>query len=222
MKTAERPVSRTPMSRLDDITQELRLRICLMDATRTHILYENALAEEFGVSRTPIRQVLQRLAYEHQVETRTGIGTVVPQLDPAGAVHDFMTLSGALELAAQTAEPLLDQTTRDLLGDIDTHIAQFSSVQPLSRSTIFAVSSKLIDLAKNLNPEPIMADATASLHWRALRRLLQQGGTGSREKQAQILGQLCRNLLVQTDSRAALQMIALAMRDLGKSFSTQM
>ncbi|PWK61988.1 GntR family transcriptional regulator [Roseicyclus mahoneyensis] len=204
------------MSRLDDIAQALRLRICLMDAANTHILYENSLAEEFGVSRTPVRQVLQRLAYEHQVETRTGIGTVVPPLDPDGAAQDFLTLAGTLELAAQTAAAPFDAVACDLLAQLETLVAPVAPAQPMEAAAIFALNSWLIAFARRLNPEPIMADAAASLHWRALRRLLQQDGARHKIAQGGILDGLCRTLLVQTDARAALQMMALAMRDLGK------
>jgi DNA-binding GntR family transcriptional regulator len=204
------------MFRLDDMAQELRLRICLMDAAQSHILYENSLAEEFGVSRTPVRQVLQRLAYEHQVETRTGIGTVVPPLDPNRAAQDFLTLAGTFELAAQTAAPSFDAAARGLLAQLDVLVEREAPEHVIDASAIFALNSWLIAFARKLNPEPIMADAAASLHWRALRRLLQQDGARHRIAQGRILDGLCRNLLVQTDARAALQMVALAMRDLGK------
>jgi DNA-binding GntR family transcriptional regulator len=39
------------------------------------------LAQEFGVSRTPVRSVLQRLNYEGLVTTRNGIGTTVTEVD---------------------------------------------------------------------------------------------------------------------------------------------
>ena len=204
------------MSRLDDMAQTLRLRICLMEATQIHILHENSLAEEFGVSRTPVRQVLQRLAYEHQVETRTGIGTVVPPLDPGGGAEDFLTLAGTLDLAAQTASPAFDATARELLAQLETLVEPIMPRQPMDAATIFALNSWLIAFARRLNPEPIMADAAASLHWRVLRRLLQERGTPYRIAQGATLDGLCRNLLVQTDARAALQRMALAMRDLGK------
>lgn len=206
---------RTAMSRLDDIAQELRLRICLMDAAQDHILFENNLADEFGVSRTPIRQVLQRLAYEHQVITRTGIGTVVPPLDDARAAQDFMTLAGVLELAARTPDPPSYAKARDLLVELEALVAPMAPEECLDASTVFLINSWLIAFARRLNPEPIMADAAASLHWRVLRRLLQQHGQSHRNAQGRIFEELCRNLLMQRDARAALQLIAFAMRDLG-------
>jgi DNA-binding GntR family transcriptional regulator len=45
------------------------------------VLSENALAEEFGVSRTPIRHVLQRLEFEGLVESKRGVGTIVTTVD---------------------------------------------------------------------------------------------------------------------------------------------
>jgi len=203
------------MSRLDDMAQQLRLRICLLDPTQSHILYETSLAEEFGVSRTPVRQVLQRLAYEHLVETRTGVGTVVPKLDPDGAAHDFQVLAGALELAAQTAATRLDIAAQRFLAQLTVLTGPVDPEAPIDVSALFALHSWLIAFARMLNPEPIMADAAASLHWRAIRRLLQQDRPG-RIAQVRILDRLCRNLLVQTDARAVLQIMALAMRDMGK------
>lgn len=61
---------------------ELRERICLLLYPPGQVLGEQALAEEFGVSRTPIRKVLGRLEGEGLVESRHGVGTVVTVIDP--------------------------------------------------------------------------------------------------------------------------------------------
>ncbi|WP_245449908.1 GntR family transcriptional regulator [Rhizobium leguminosarum] len=44
-------------------------------------IVETELAAEFNVSRTPIRQALQRLDYDGLVETRNGVGTTVTGVD---------------------------------------------------------------------------------------------------------------------------------------------
>ena len=68
-------------SRNDVIFEIVRDRICLREYDEGHVIHEAALATEFRVSRTPIRQVLQRLVYEQLAETRNGVGTIVSYVD---------------------------------------------------------------------------------------------------------------------------------------------
>lgn len=81
--TDTRAVGREQEPRLstEQIHDELRDRIALLRYDPGEMLGEVALAEEFGVSRTPIRQALQRLEYEGLVVTRRGIGTMVATID---------------------------------------------------------------------------------------------------------------------------------------------
>lgn len=66
---------------VEDIYLELRERIAVLTYPPGSTLSETKLAEEFGVSRTPIRQVLQRLEFDGLVEARHGIGTIVSAID---------------------------------------------------------------------------------------------------------------------------------------------
>lgn len=63
------------------IHQELRRRICLLQYPPGMLLSENRLAEEFDVSRTPIRHVLKRLEFEGLVKSQHGVGTMVTTVD---------------------------------------------------------------------------------------------------------------------------------------------
>lgn len=65
-----------------EIHAELRERIILLDLPPGTRLREEQLAEQFGVSRTPIRQVLDRLEFEGLVEQGEGRGARVSTLDP--------------------------------------------------------------------------------------------------------------------------------------------
>ncbi|MEX3936673.1 GntR family transcriptional regulator [Paraburkholderia phymatum] len=80
---ALRPTSKAPAVRgqMPDIYLTLRDRICSLHYPPGTLLGETVLAEEFEVSRTPIRQVLQRLEYEGLVETKNGVGTIVSGVD---------------------------------------------------------------------------------------------------------------------------------------------
>lgn len=70
-----------PRQSVNDIYAILRERVCLLDYEPGDRLREEPLAEEFGVSRTPIRQVLTRLEHERLVQSTPGSGATVAIID---------------------------------------------------------------------------------------------------------------------------------------------
>lgn len=82
-----------PRKRLgnDAIYATLRDRICLLHYPPGTLLREADLAAEFGVSRTPIRTVLNRLAFGGLIESRDGVGTFVtsPTFEELRDVYDI-------------------------------------------------------------------------------------------------------------------------------------
>lgn len=62
-------------------------------------LNESALSKQLGVSRTPLREALNRLVAEGFIEARPGEGFFGRKLDAEG-VHDLYDLREALEVAA--------------------------------------------------------------------------------------------------------------------------
>ncbi len=65
----------------DGIYEQLRERICLLELTPGTPLREQALAEEFGVSRTPVREALTMLRVDGLVTRQHGGGTSVSGVD---------------------------------------------------------------------------------------------------------------------------------------------
>ncbi|HLW28279.1 MAG TPA: GntR family transcriptional regulator [Kiloniellales bacterium] len=65
---------------VDAIQAVILQRIRLLEYPPGTRLREAELAQEFGVSRTPVREALNRLHHLGLVETRNGVGTVVMQL----------------------------------------------------------------------------------------------------------------------------------------------
>jgi len=90
----------------------IRERIALLDYLPGERLSEGDLAEEFGVSRTPLRRVLGRLEVEGLLESRHGVGTFVTSLDmdELRAVYrlrkELATLIGAINPKPVTPEIL--------------------------------------------------------------------------------------------------------------------
>jgi DNA-binding GntR family transcriptional regulator len=67
--------------RFDLIYGTLRDRICLLDYPPGSRLSEEELAQEFEISRTPVRRVLARLESEGLVQSVHGVGTIVTDVD---------------------------------------------------------------------------------------------------------------------------------------------
>jgi DNA-binding GntR family transcriptional regulator len=109
------------------IYQQVRDRICVLEYPPGMLLGEVALAKEFGVSRTPIRQVLQRLEFERLVETRNGVGTLVTGVD-------FRAFRDVYEMRLKVAELIGEMSPkRPEQSDVARVTALLRRVERLSR-----------------------------------------------------------------------------------------
>mgnify|MGYP001506418475 CR=1 FL=1 len=114
--------------RFEAIHAEIRERICLLHYPPGHTLSEAELAREFGISRTPIRRVLQRLEYEGLVESRHGIGTIVTLVDRQALTEiDSLRMKLAEISGEMTLLPLGDGIGRlerlfDRCGELRTRV----------------------------------------------------------------------------------------------------
>lgn len=77
----ELEASQNARDRFERIYNTLRTRICLLDYPPGERLREEDLAEEFEVSRTPIRRVLVRLEAEGLLRSVHGVGTMVTDIE---------------------------------------------------------------------------------------------------------------------------------------------
>lgn len=71
-----------------EIYNQIRNRILFLEYPTGQILNEKVLAEEFGVSRTPLREVLCRLEWEKLVRILPRSGTMVTEID----FHKMMSI----------------------------------------------------------------------------------------------------------------------------------
>jgi DNA-binding GntR family transcriptional regulator len=162
--------SRSGPPRLEDMLQELRFRICATDPNTTVMLHEGKLAQEFGVSRTPVRQVLQRLSFEHMLETRSGVGTVVRPLRAEQRGLHFSMLSDMLKLCTRCCASSFAMPARIQLATIADLLSN-PGRPPVD--SYFAIRAGLLELVSGLVLDPIAAEAHAALHWRVIRWRMQ-------------------------------------------------
>ena|ERR1700729_240190 len=97
---------------VDQVYEAIRERITSGSLARGARVHQEDLAEELGVSRTPVREALRRLAAEGLVEMRTNRGARVADIDQGGmrGAYDARVVvePGAARLAAgrRLPEPL--------------------------------------------------------------------------------------------------------------------
>ena len=84
-----------------DIFQTLYQQIMLLELKPGSTLRENALCEQFGVSRTPVRSVLQELRIAGLIEVTPYKSTRVTQLD-FDIISQQIYLRNAVESAVMT------------------------------------------------------------------------------------------------------------------------
>jgi len=86
-------------TRVQDIYARLKAMTVGFDIRPGDRLNEVALARDLGVSRTPLREALNRLAAEHLIDFKPGAGFFCRALEPQ-AIYDLYELREVLETAA--------------------------------------------------------------------------------------------------------------------------
>lgn len=88
----------------------IRTRIYTLEYAPGEALREEELAQEYGVSRTPIRQVLQALEYEGLVTTKPGIGSIVTIVDLRALKEVYAFRLRLAELVGELSSPRVNES----------------------------------------------------------------------------------------------------------------
>lgn len=145
----------------------LRDRICLLDYPPGTVLREATLAKEFGISRTPIRAVLQRLEHGSLVTVRDGVGTIVTDIDVA-------ELCDIYEMRLKVAELIGVLAPRDITPD-DEAAAQVlltrakRLVDDYSASEYWQINHAQHALTADLIGNSVLRETWDQLYYRSAR-----------------------------------------------------
>lgn len=151
----------------DTIADALRKRICLEPPTASPVLHEQALAVEFSVSRTPVRQALQRLAYERLVEVRSGVGTVVSPLSEEHRDDDIKLAFALLDVAAEMeGDKKLSLEANAYIIALERQVSGAETIDLETNYTIRATS--LLVITREMSND-ILAEALKAALWRLFR-----------------------------------------------------
>ncbi len=117
----------SPRLTADGIYEDLRARICLLDLPPGSSLREQALAEEYGVSRTPIREALTMLRIDGLVTRQQGGGTSVSTVD-LKFMRDVYSLR--LKLAELIADFMIVPVPRSVIERLGAIRAEVEAARP--------------------------------------------------------------------------------------------
>ena len=185
----------TQAERFERIYRAVRERICLLEYPPGTLLNEALLADEFEVSRSPVRNVLQRLNYEGLLETRNGVGTIVSEVD-------IKTFRDIYELRMRLAE---------LMGDLSPARPSADTIEALRElcNRVEALRDKPRDLtayARLCNElhaliiaqigNAALREMTDLLYYRAARTWLIYQGNLDWLEEMQILYRECSDILL--------------------------
>ena len=111
-------MSERPPTKSDQIYEYLRRAIVRLDMEPGSAILEKDICTRFEVSRTPVREALQRLAEEDLVTIHPHSGTWVSRISFTVAEEGFV-LRRALEIeSVRRAAERITESDADLLGDI--------------------------------------------------------------------------------------------------------
>ena len=153
------------MEAKNSIYNELKKRIVLLDYEPGQVLREKELIEEFGVSRTPVREALIRLEVEGLVRIFPNLGTIVSEVS-------FQQLKDIIEirqyLVRLTGQLAAARCTKEDLDLMRSHVAQMKS-QSGNIKEMMRLDSSLHDLINQATKNEMLVKILGMLRDQAVR-----------------------------------------------------
>ena len=153
------------MEEKTSIYNELKKRIVLLDYEPGQVLREKELIEEFGVSRTPVREALIRLEVEGLVRIFPNLGTIVSEVS-------FQQLKDIIEirqyLVRLTGQLAAARCTKEDLDQMRSHVAQMKS-QSGNIKEMMRLDSSLHDLINQATKNEMLVKILGMLRDQAVR-----------------------------------------------------
>lgn len=185
----------------DRVFDALESEILKGELERGETLSENRISARLGVSRTPVREALQRLEQEGLVKTEPGKGAVVLGIS-TGDLLDIYEIRIRIEgLAARyAARSITDEQIAEMRGVVE--LQEFFAAKGDFRS-LRDLDSKFHSMIYDFCTSRILTDTLNSLHHkieRFRRMSMELGGRGSLSTEEH--REICEALASHDEDRA--------------------
>ena len=168
-------VTLTPRALYEEVAEQLRQRIFRRELEPGSWIDELKIAEEFGISRTPLREALKVLAAEGLVTMKVRRGAYVTEMSEKDLrdVYHLLSLleSDAAGVVAERATDAQLKTLQDLHTELEAAVAD--------REKFFAINERfhmhLLEMADNRWRSQMVADLRKVMKLNRHNSLLKQG-----------------------------------------------
>ncbi len=168
-------ITLTPKAVYEEVAEQLRQRIFRRELEPGSWIDELKIAEEFGISRTPLREALKVLAAEGLVTMKVRRGAYVTEMSEKDLrdVYHLLSLleSDAAGVVAERATDAQLKTLQDLHAELEAAVAD--------REKFFAINERfhmhLLEMADNRWRSQMVADLRKVMKLNRHNSLLKQG-----------------------------------------------
>ena len=168
-------VTLTPRALYEEVAEQLRQRIFRRELQPGSWIDELKIAEEFGISRTPLREALKVLAAEGLVTMKVRRGAYVTEMSEKDLrdVYHMLSLleSDAAGVVAERATPEQQQTLKELHAELEAAVAD--------REKFFAINERfhmlVLEMADNRWRSQMVADLRKVMKLNRHNSLFKQG-----------------------------------------------
>ena len=168
-------VTLTPRALYEEVAEQLRQRIFRRELEPGSWIDELKIAEEFGISRTPLREALKVLAAEGLVTMKVRRGAYVTEMSEKDLrdVYHLLSLleSDAAGVVAERATDAQLKTLQDLHAELEAAVAD--------REKFFAINERfhmhLLEMADNRWRSQMVADLRKVMKLNRHNSLFKQG-----------------------------------------------
>ncbi len=165
----------TPRALYEEVAEQLRQRIFRRELEPGSWIDELKIAEEFGISRTPLREALKVLAAEGLVTMKVRRGAYVTEMSEKDLrdVYHLLSLleSDAAGVVAERATDAQLKTLQDLHTELEAAVAD--------REKFFAINERfhmhLLEMADNRWRSQMVADLRKVMKLNRHNSLFKQG-----------------------------------------------
>ncbi len=151
----------------NDIYQTIKERILCLEYPPGSILNEKVLAKEFAVSRTPLREVLNRLEWEQLVRVLPRSGTMVAEMEFQQIMNTYQVRFEIEEMVGKLAAEHASEEHLQRLITLHQQCKKLFEV--VDKEALIAVDRELRTILNDSTNNPVLKNISESLYDRTVR-----------------------------------------------------